>query len=68
MSMDFNTMFNFNDVLELGATYRTDNTFAGLFNIKISKKLTLGYAYEANTKTELARARNTSEFLLSFEF
>lgn len=37
ISMDFNTMFNFNDVLELGGTYRTDKTFAGLFNIKISK-------------------------------
>ena len=68
ISMDFNTMFNFNDILELGGTYRTDKTFAGLFNIKISKKLTLGYAYEANSKNQIARAKNTSEFLLSFEF
>lgn len=68
ISMDFNTMFNFNDIIELGATYRTDNTFAGLVNLKINKRLTLGYANETSSKTQLARARNTSEFLLSFEF
>lgn len=68
ISMDFNTMFNFNDILELGGTYRTDNTFAGLINVKINNRLIIGYVNETSTKTNLARARNTSEFLLSFEF
>lgn len=68
ISMDFNTMFNFSDIIELGATYRTDNTFAGLVNLKINKRLTLGYANETSSKTQLARAKNTSEFILSFEF
>lgn len=68
ISMDFNTMFNFNNILELGGTYRTDNTFAGLINVRINKRLTLGYANETSSKTDLARAKNTSEFILSFEF
>lgn len=68
LSMDFNTMFNFNDVIEIGGTYRTDNTFAGLFNIKINKRLTLGYANETSSKTELVKAKNTSEFILNFIF
>lgn len=68
VSMDFNTMLNVNDVVEFGGTYRTDKAYAGLINFKISKKLILGYAYEMSTRAELARARNTSEFLLNFEF
>jgi type IX secretion system PorP/SprF family membrane protein len=68
VSMDFNTMLNIDDVVEFGGTYRTDKAYAGLVNFKISKKLILGYAYEMSTRAELARARKTSEFLLSFEF
>lgn len=68
VSMDFNTMLNVNDVVEFGGTYRTDKAYAGLVNFKISKKLIVGYAYEMSTRAELARARNTSEFLLNFEF
>lgn len=67
-SMDFNTMLNIHDIVEFGGTYRTDNAYAGLVNFKISKKLLIGYVYEMSGRAELARARNTNELLLSFEF
>ena len=67
-SMDINTMLNINDVVEFGATYRTDQAYAGLLNFKISKKLIIGYVYEMSARAQLARARNTSELLLRFEF
>ena len=67
-SMDFNTMLNIHDIFEFGGTYRTDNAYAGLVNFKISKKLLIGYVYEMSGRAELARARNTNELLLSFEF
>lgn len=68
VSMDFNTMLNVNDVVEFGGSYRTDKAYAGLINFKIRKKLIIGYAYEMSTRPELARARNTSEFMLNFLF
>ena len=68
VSVDFNTMLNIHDIVEVGGTYRTDNAYAGLVNFKISKKLIVGYVYEMSSRAELARARNTNELLLSFEF
>lgn len=68
VSMDFNTMLNLDDAVELGGTYRTDKAYTGMINFKISKKLIIGYAYEVSSRAELARAKNTSELMLNFEF
>lgn len=68
VSIDFNTMLNVDDIVEFGGTYRTDKAYAGLINFKINQKLIIGYVYEMSTRPELARAKNTSELMLSFEF
>lgn len=68
VSLDFNTMLNVDDIFEFGGSYRTDQAFAGLVNFKINKKLIIGYVYEMSTRAELARAKNTSEIMLNFEF
>lgn len=68
LSIDFNTMLSFNNDFELGASYRTDSAFAGLVNLSLKKRLTLGFAYEVSTRSELARAKNTNELFLRFLF
>lgn len=68
ISVDFNTMLSFDNNFEIGASYRTDGAFAGLVNFSIKKRLLLGYAYEISTRSELASAKNTNEFLLRFLF
>ena len=79
MSVDFSTLLNIHQYVDLGATYRTDNaqttgkylpinTYAGIFNLYISKKFTVGYMYEMSTRKELASAMNTNEFLVRFKF
>jgi type IX secretion system PorP/SprF family membrane protein len=68
VSIDFNTMLSFNNKFDVGGTYRTDGAFAGIAALSLGKHLTVGFAYEMSTKSELARARNTNEFLLKFKF
>lgn len=68
ISVDFNGMLSFDDNFGFGASYRTDGAFAGLVNFSIKKRLLLGYAYEVSTRSELASAKNTNEFLLRFLF
>ena len=68
LSVDFNTMLSFNNDFEVGASYRTDSAFAGLVNLSLQKRLTLGFAYEVSTRSELARAKNTNELFLRFVF
>src|SRR5690606_37948483 len=68
MSVNFNTMLSFDNNFEIGASYRTDGAFAGLVNFSIKKRLLIGYAYEVSTRSELASAKNTNEFLVRFLF
>ncbi|MBQ4913917.1 type IX secretion system membrane protein PorP/SprF [Maribacter sp. MMG018] len=68
LSIDFNTMLSFDNSFELGASYRTDSAFAGLINLSLQKRLTIGFAYEVSTRNELASAKNTNELFLRFVF
>ena len=68
-STDFTTTAKFDDRFDFGLTYRTDNTFAGLTKINVSKKFALGYAYEYSLRSELiGRANGSNEFFLSYKF
>jgi type IX secretion system PorP/SprF family membrane protein len=46
--IDLNASFLINDVLWLGATYRTDNTLAGMAELLVGKSLRIGYSYDYN--------------------
>ncbi|WP_339839646.1 PorP/SprF family type IX secretion system membrane protein [uncultured Flavobacterium sp.] len=66
-STDFTATTVFNNKFDLGVTYRTDNSLAGMVKFTISKRLQLGFAYEYMMQRQLlARANNTNEFYLKF--
>ncbi len=68
-STDFTTTAKFDDKINLGVTYRTDRSFAGLAMINVSKKFALGYAYEYSLRSELlGRANGSNEFYLHYKF
>jgi type IX secretion system PorP/SprF family membrane protein len=68
VSIDLNTMLKIENNLELGVMYRTDQAFAAMGNITISKRFLVGYAYEISTRKTLASSKNTNEILLQFRF
>lgn len=67
-SADFSTLLNIRKYVEIGGSIRTDEAYAGIFNVYLSKKFCVGYMYEMSTRAELASALNTNEFLLRFKF
>jgi type IX secretion system PorP/SprF family membrane protein len=68
-STDFTTTAKFDDKVNLGVTYRTDRSFAGLAMINVSKKFALGYAYEYSLRSQLlGRANGSNEFYLHYKF
>ena len=66
LSADFNAMVVLPKYIEVGASYRTDQTVGAMLNVKFGQYFTLGYVYEVAAEKQLASANNTSEFLLRF--
>lgn len=66
-SYELNTMFDYNNLFELGVLYRNKDTYAAKSIIKISDRFQLGFAYEFASK-QLASAGNTNEFFMVFKF
>lgn len=71
MSVDLNTMVDYNQIFEFGFMYRkgvsSSNVFAAKAIIKIKNRLNIGYGYEAGT-AQLASAGNSNELFLQFNF
>lgn len=68
-SVDFTATTVIDNTLNLGVTYRTDKSLAGLTKININKNFALGYAYEYNVGSQLlGRANGTNEFYLQYQF
>lgn len=68
LSFDLNTMLEIDKFFEIGFTYRFEKVYAGVASLTISKLLMVGYAYEINSSSVLASAKNTNEFFLRFKF
>lgn len=68
LSVDFTTMLQIEKNFEVGAMYRTDQAYAALGSIRLSKRFIFGFAYEMSTRAALASARNTNELFLQFQF
>ncbi|SDR70479.1 type IX secretion system membrane protein, PorP/SprF family [Formosa sp. Hel1_31_208] len=66
-SFDANLNALFFDKLELGASYRLDDSFSGLINFAITPSLRIGYAYDAVTSDIKAYAPASHEFMLLFD-
>ncbi|MFN0189643.1 MAG: type IX secretion system membrane protein PorP/SprF [Bacteroidia bacterium] len=69
-TLDFNTMLQIQDYLEVGGMYRTTDAYAGIVNVILSKRFTVGFAYESQITTvnQLRGAGNTNELLVKFKF
>ncbi len=66
-SFDVNANFLFFEKLELGASYRLDDSFSGLINFAISPDVRIGYAYDAVTSDIRRYAPASHEVMLLFD-
>ena len=68
VSIDFNTNVNINDFLEVGISYRWDDSIDFLAILPVGRNLAFGYAYDA-TLTDLGEHNSGShEIMLRYEF
>ncbi|WP_073084077.1 PorP/SprF family type IX secretion system membrane protein [Winogradskyella jejuensis] len=68
LSFDLNTNVLLYDVLELGASYRYDDSFSGLVNFAITQQLNIGYAYDAITSDIREFSASSHEFVIRYNF
>jgi type IX secretion system PorP/SprF family membrane protein len=67
LTLDLTTNVLFNDKIELGVAYRVNDALSGLFNLRISQSLRVGYAYDY-TVSNLGRFNSgTHEVMLLFD-
>jgi len=67
-TIDANIMVNFDSRLSLGATYRNNDSYAGILQMPITKEIRVGLAYETARGNEITVAGNSFEMLLSYQF
>ena len=68
-SVDFTATTVIDKVFHLGATYRTDNSLAGLVKFNVASNWFLGFAYEYSLRSELlGRTIGSNEFYLQYKF
>jgi len=67
LSFDVNANFLFFEKFEIGASYRLDDSFAGLVNFAITPSLRIGYAYDRITSEIDVVAPASHEFMLLFD-
>ena len=68
ISLDITATFDLYKVMELGLSYRIDESISGLGLFKLVDWLNIGYAYEATTTEIKDYSRGTHEVLLRFRF
>lgn len=68
ISVDLTAMLQIENNFEIGGMYRTDQAYAAMSTIRLSKRFVFGFAYEMSMRPTLAAARNTNEILLQFRF
>jgi type IX secretion system PorP/SprF family membrane protein len=65
---DLNANFLLNDILWVGATYRSNDAIVAMIEYQINKKLRLGYSYDI-TLTKLSNYESgTHEIMLGYDF
>ena len=66
-SLDASLNAMFYDRLELGATYRLDDSFGAMVNFTIVPSLRVGYAYDYVVSDLSAKTRSSHEFILLYD-
>lgn len=68
LSVDFTAAARVIDELELGVSYRTDQAVSGLMLLDLFDWMSVGYAYESSTRSDIINVAGAShEFLLRFK-
>lgn len=68
LSFDLNTNVLFFEKLELGLSYRNDDSFSGLVNFGITPQLNIGYAYDAVRSDIRLVAPSSHEVIIRYRF
>ncbi len=64
ISFDINANVLFFEKMELGISYRLDDSFSGLINLEVTPNVRIGYAYDAVVSDLSIDAFSSHEFLL----
>jgi len=68
VSLEFNTLFSFNEKIQLGPSYRLREGIGGLFIFNAADWVDIGYAYEAASSSPVAsQSMGTHEILLKLK-
>ena len=68
ISLDLSTNFLYNNKLELGVSYRINDSFSGLVNFAVNNNLRIGYAYDYTTSNLGEYNSGTHEVVLLYDF
>lgn len=63
---DFNAKLQYRELAWIGASYRTDDGFAGMIGFNISNTFNIGYSYDYTTSDLNNFSKGTHEFMLGF--
>lgn len=67
ISIDFNANFLYRDILDVGLSYRNQNSVSALFALIINKKYRIGYAYD-HKLTTFGADLSSHEIILHLDF
>lgn len=69
MQMDINANFLIKDLVWLGVSYRSLDSFDALFQLQVTPQFQIGYAYDFYTTSDLSRVNSGShEFMINYVF
>ena len=68
LEYDFNMNAWIQDILGLGVSYRTNDALVTMFDIQVSNKFRLGYAYDYTISNLKPFSKGTHELMLRYEF
>ena len=68
LSIELNTLFNFNDKIQLGPSYRVNEGVGGLFMVNAADWVDIGYAFETGLNSLVAaRSMGTHEVFMKLK-
>ena len=68
VSFDLNSTFMFYDRLWVGAMYRLGDSFGGLFQLKVTNQIKIGYSYDLSINQLGAYNGGTHEIMVTYDF
>ena len=65
---DLNMNVWFNNIISVGASYRTKDAIVGLAELQLTPQLRMGYSYDHNVSDLVTYNNGSHEMMLRFEF